>query len=235
MVPEGTLVGPGPDAGGSGSRSSGAGLGPPPARAPGRPRALLPFASLGALAERLLPRGAPPGVPPGDRRGVRGTLGTVRSAWGVRHGPGAGLRDGKGGARRMSGIGALLNPRGSGNRLWSLRGQRTRCTSGAGAAPGSLACFRGRGWTRGVGGLLLTGVVHGDPPVCTPLPLWALYLLPPPHGEKSVGGEEGARPGLAARDPLEEVSGGCKFVSGSRGRKGRSGWSSPPGGCPGGE
>lgn len=125
----------------------------------------------------------------------------------------------------MSGIGALLNPRDSGNRLLSEANKRAAhlgpgLRRDLGLVPGEGAGRGGWAWREGAG-LLLTGVVQGDP-VCTPLPLWALYLLPPPRGEESVDGEEGAWPGLAALDPAEEVSGLCEFVSGPVGGRGEA-------------
>lgn len=214
MVPEGTLAGPGPDAGGSGSRSSGAGLGP---RAPGRPRALLPFASLGALAEVLLPA-LPLWAP---RLGVPGALagpGSVRSARRVGHGLGEGCGVGKRAPAEGRASGRCYT-----HGTQALPLVRKRPTSalhlwGTGCA-GIAGWFQGKGLDAGGGGC------GGRGRDCSSQELFTGALSAAPHflfgrctWEKSVDGAEGAWPGLAAPDPREEVSGLCSFVAGPVGR-----------------
>lgn len=127
-----------------------------------RPLARLPFSSLGALAEVLLPRGAPLGVQPGDCRGFSGILGSVRSGWTARHRQGAGVRGSKTGCLQKAWHQGTARRTGlRGNGILSLRGQQTLCPSGAGAARGSLALLPGRGCLRGAG--LLSGSVPGGP------------------------------------------------------------------------
>ena len=81
---------------------------------------------------------------------------------------------------------------------------------GAGRGEGGRGCC-----SRGVFAPTLTG---------TPPSLWALYLLPLPHSEKSVdwGWGVGSWPWLAALVPLEEVSGLRKFDSGPGGGRDES-------------
>lgn len=150
-----------------------------------RPGALPPYSSLRALAEVLLPCGAPRGVQLGDCWGASGPLGSVRAASTAGHRRGAELPNGGEGARRTSGVRALLDLRDSEAVDSSLEGQQTCSPSGAKVAPWSLACHCGRGRTRGRG--CCSRGVFAPALIGTPPTLWALYLLPPPHWVKSVG------------------------------------------------
>lgn len=208
----------------------------PPARAPGRPRALLAIASLGALAELLLPRGAG-----SSGRAAWGWPGRsrdpapcARSLEGVGPGLGAGVRAGKEGAHSMSGIRALQTP----GTQAIASGPREANKRAAHLGPGLrrdpwLVSGEGAGRV-GVGSSpeLFTGTLsaphflfgHGT---CS-------HFLP---GKRALmGREEGAWRGLAGcPGPPGRGRWVMQVCSWAPGRKGLSGWSPPPRGCPEGE